>query len=136
MATRFIYTGKDYVNLDTVQVAKSKDDGRHQIVVGGKVIDDHNLEFLTTLVSVIPVQGEWECLLRAETPDSFTCEPVIAWGVTVLGKVVPITPGEPGGVEGECGLRMMGRPRVYSPNNMGGYADDKEWLKLISEHDE
>lgn len=131
MANRFIYTGKRYVNLDTVQAAQTKQNGRHQIVVDGNVIDDNNVDFGRTIVSVVAVQGEWECL-RAEALEFILSEPVIAWGVTVLGEVVPITPGELGGVEGDFGLRKLGSPRVYSPQSIGGFANDKEWLAVTS----
>jgi hypothetical protein len=133
VATRFIYTGRDYVNLDTVQVAKSKDDGRHQLVGGGKMIDDNSVDFLKTIVSVVAVQGEWECLARGEGLEPAISDPVIAWGVTVLGEVIPITPAEPSGVQGEFALRKAGSPRVYA-SSMGGYDNETEWLTTTLPH--
>ena len=133
MAT-FIYTPKGYLNLSKVAEARFRNDERFLIVVDGAVMDDNHVGFPRTITSIIPTQGEWECLYPFDEEDkskSILSEPVLAWGLTVLGEIVPITPSARDGVFESFGLRKAGDTRIYE-RSVGGYDDITEWLKLRS----
>lgn len=60
--------------------------------------------------------------------DEVLIEPVLAWGLTLLGTLIPITPSAMDGVtELHYGLRKVGSARVYSSSNIGGWASMDEW---------
>ncbi len=127
----FIHTPKGYINLDRVDAVIISEKGRREIVVSGEVVDRDCISFEQTLVAFLPVQGDWECLVTCREDDgstSLSVEPVIAWGVTVVGALRPITASEPGGVDGDCGLRREGEKRVYDSYSIGGHEDLPDWL--------
>jgi hypothetical protein len=130
----FIYTPRGYVNLDRVEMAPHKKNGKHGIVVDGEEIDDNNIGFLNVLVSVVPVQGDWECLTSIEEEDgsrSVLADPVLAWGLDTMGILRPITASEKAGVEGDYALRKHGENRVYGWGNIGGFSTAEEWLSQL-----
>lgn len=51
--------------------------------------------------------------------------------LNALGKLVPITPGELGGVDGDFGLRKVGSSRVYSSFSIGGFPARANGLLLL-----
>jgi hypothetical protein len=130
----FIYTQKGYVNLNRVEIAQHTKTTDHKIIVDGEVVDERN-DFGTTIISMSPVQGEWECLLPCEEEDGTEqaiSSPVIAWGLTVLGFAVPITPSDMGGVDGAHALRKTGDTRVFDQLGQE-YKDAADWIASRSE---
>jgi hypothetical protein len=129
MTSTFIYTPNGYVNLDAVSEARFGDGKRYQIFVGDRVVDGENPDFGNTVVSIAPVNGEWDCIVKCTEDDgseSALALPVLAWGLTALGRLVPITPGNASGVEGSYALRKVGEGRVYYEMNTYETAD--AWL--------
>src|SRR5258708_4626725 len=127
MTERFVYVGGGYVNLRNIDQAKINKGGRYTLISDDKIVDDNNVDFLRTIVSVVAPQGDWECLSTISEEDgskSVYAEPVLAWGLTVTGTLLPITTGERSGVEGDFGLRKMGDPRVYAGTT---YSDMDSW---------
>jgi hypothetical protein len=132
----FIYTPKGYVNLDRVELAPHTKTGRNQIIVDGKTIDDNSVDFGKMIISVSPVSGDWECISPCEEDDgsySLISEPILAWGLTALGSLVPITPSATDGEQGTYVLRKSGDKRVWDGSSMGGYDDADIWLKKYME---
>jgi len=129
--TSFIYTPKGYVNLTLVQSAEfTKQHDRHKIVVADTVVDDNNAAFGNTITAVAPISGEWECLHISTNdngdPAEIVSDPVIAWGLTPLGYVTPITPCDVGGVFDQYGLRKAGDAAIYV--NDVRYTNAEAWL--------
>lgn len=132
----FIHTPRGLVNLNRIEMAEAKKNGRHSIIVDGVEIDDNHPTFSDTIVSVIPVQGEWECLSPCEgeegRADTVSVDPVIGWGLNCRGTLRPITATEMDGVEGNYALRRRGETRVYGYGLLGGYASPEEWLASLN----
>lgn len=86
--------------------------------------------------TLIAVVGEWEALIPytddASKMAAYTADPVIAWGLTRRGEVVPVTASDLDGVRGPFGLRRHREPRVYSAAVLGGYDNADQWL--VAEH--
>ena len=129
----FVYTPNGYFPLSDVELVKIKKDGKRELWVGGKVVDDDSSPE-NVLTSIIPVQGDWECLAIGEGEDGKTeiiSEPVLAWGLTAFGRVLPVTASENSGVDGHYGLRRAGEEAVYG-GSMGGYVSSKDWIEANS----
>lgn len=128
----FVYTQGRFRNLSTITKMERKDDGSERLFVGDEIVDGNHQEFLSTIEAIVPVQGDWECLTKAPNKDGDTIilsVPVLAWGQTVYGTLVPITATEPGGVDGPYALRRGGNSAVYSAEDLAPYKDENEWLK-------
>jgi len=125
--TRFVATSRGYANLGDIDLVRTRRRNRYQFVVDGSVIDKNVPQFGGELTKIIPVTGEWECLIKTTVPTEAQIEPVIAWGFTVLGAVVPVTPSKLNGVEGKFALRRKGEETVYGAAKT--YASGEEWLK-------
>lgn len=134
MSSTFIYTRRGYVNLSKIDRADFNKDGTHTLMVGDEVIDERHHDFGNYIVSLASCAEAVECLTICGSDDEhpeeeILVEPVLAWGLTTIGAVVPITPssmeGEP---DKQYALRKVGSARVYTNNNIGGWSDEKEWL--------
>lgn len=128
----FIYTPKGYVNLDKVEVARHVKSSpiHYKISVDDETMDTNHPMFGTTIISIIPIIGEWEYLSPCEEENgSYTAysEPVIAWGLTAVGSVVPVTPTTPEGPQGIYALRKSGDSRVWESE--AEYENAKQWLE-------
>lgn len=135
MAGPFVYVGDKYVALDSIRQAVRAEDGRLVLSSAEGVIDRENTEFESLLLGLVPAQGEWECITPFVEDDgdlSPVVEPVLAFGLSVFGNLVPVTPGAPGGVLGDYVLRRPGRLTVYGA---GGTFDGgvDEWLDSLTE---
>lgn len=132
----FIYTPKGYVNLNQVEMAEHTKGTEYKIIIDGNVIDDKN-DFGNTIISMVPVQGDWECLLPVENEDGAVeaeSFPVIAWGLTVLGFSIPVTPFDMGGAEGAYALRKkLDDHRIFDQFGQE-YRDVDEWVESLTEH--
>jgi hypothetical protein len=129
---RFIYTDRGFVNLDRIERAIPKNDGRYEIVVDGKTVTARDTEFERKIVSIVAVaEGQWECLTRLlddGDPPAILSEPILAWGLTALGDTVPITAVDTdGGAAGTFALRKIGDARVFVPGH-GTYDNAEDWL--------
>lgn len=127
--TRFISTSRGYANLNDIELVKLRRRNKYQFVVGGSIIDKNVPQFGNELTKIIPVNGDWECLTEigdARHERHLRVEPVVAWGFTVLGAVVPVTPGSMKGVEGKFALRQRGQAEIYSADQT--YASQEDWL--------
>jgi hypothetical protein len=129
---RFVHTPRGYVNLNGVTDARSKGNGRFELYAGDKLVDADHPDFPELVISALPVSGEWECLSTCSEDngsESVLSEPVLAWGLTVTGDLIPIVPSETSGVTSDFALRRMGTSRVYEP---GGdiYDDEAAWLQI------
>lgn len=129
--TSFIYTPKGYINLARVQMAQFTGTGKNKIIVDNEVVDENHHDFGSTIISVIPTQGEWESINILHEDDgskSWISEPVIAWGLTALGHLTPITPSEMHGIEGTYALRKTGDTRIYTSSatydSLDGWLED------------
>jgi len=127
----FVYTQGRFRNLSTITEMERKENGSERLFVGDEIVDGNHREFLSTIETIVPVQGDWECLTKAGDKDGNTmilAVPVLAWGQTVYGALVPITATEPGGVDGPYALRRSGNDAVYSAEDLAPYKDEDEWL--------
>ena len=135
MAGPFIYVGGKYVALDSIRQAARSDDGRFVLSTEQGAVDRENTEFESTLLGLVPTQGEWECIIPyAEEDGSLTpvIDPVLAFGLGIFGTLVPVVPGAPGGGLGDYVLRQPGHTTVYG---MGGAFQGgvDEWLDSLSD---
>lgn len=126
----FIYTPTGYRNLSAVQEAQRKPNGRYRLLVNNQIVDEDNVTFGEVIVSVVPSDGTWRCLIKSEKDGALEIleEPVVAWGLTILGTLKPITPSEMGGVEGNYALAKQGTQKVYDTFSIGGYEDRQAWI--------
>jgi hypothetical protein len=128
----FIYTDSGFLSVDRIEPAIHSKDGRYEIIVDGRTFLARDAEFERKIVSIVPVGTErWECLTRLlddGLAPAIWSEPVIAWGLTMLGDTIPITPVDTDGVaEGTFALRKIGEGRVHVPGD-GTYASAEEWF--------
>lgn len=135
MAGPYVYVGDKYVALDTIRQAVRAEDGRLILSSAEGVVDRENTELESTLLALIPPQGEWECLTPLEEDDGDLApviEPVLAFGLSVFGNLVPVTPSAPGGVLGDHVLRRPGQLTVYGTGGVFAGGVD-EWLDSLVE---
>jgi hypothetical protein len=128
--TTFIYTPKGYINLANIEIARHKKGTSHEIVVDERVVDSDHAGFGNTITQMIPVQGNWECLMPCDgesASESVWREPVIAWGLSVLGDTVPITPTRTDWASEEFALQREGDPRVFEFDAI--YPNIGDWLE-------
>ena len=80
---------------------------------------------------IVTPQGEWDCVI-ADSWDgdrlSEMVEPVLVWGLTAEGQLIPITSFYPAGVTDPYALRRAGSGTVYSED--GSYPSAAEWLDM------
>jgi hypothetical protein len=132
---RFVYTSQGWHNLDRVDEALFNGN-RVDLVVDGQVVDRGNPTFLEQLVSATPALTEWECIERGceeDGPEAIVVTPVLAWGFTVIGALVPITATDMHGMHGNYGLREKGTHTVYADGSR--YSDAEAWLKAQNEQE-
>jgi hypothetical protein len=132
---RFVYTPRGYVNLDGITEARFKRTGGFELYAGDTPIDADHPDFPDLVVSVLPVTGDWECLsvcAEEDGSDSLWSEPVLAWGFTVTGHLIPITPSETSGVADGFALRRAGTTRIHEAG-FGEYEDETSWLQAHRE---
>lgn len=138
MSSTFVYTPKGYFNLQTVDRAVFKKDGSYELISKDVVVDDDHRHFDNLITAVVPCSTEMECLILCEgdhehPEDEVAVEPVLAWGLTVSGSLVPMTPSSMEGITDEpYALRKVGHPRVFTHDSIGGWANEKEWLASSS----
>ncbi len=142
MNIRFIRTPKGYVNLATVQRAKPNGDEKTStIVVGDKVIDRRFENFKGTIVAILPTQGQWDCLYaRPDRPEKDMVMPVLAWGLDVTGRLMPVTPVHVTGLrwdwgQGGVAVRKAGNPWVYGYDGYGlevASRNEKAWRARVA----
>lgn len=124
--SNFVCTDNGFVNLDKVEI--SKNSGReYHLVINDEVIGSTK-DFAERIVFAVPVEGSWECLHIEDDNSNLPMEPVIAWGFTVLGNCVPVTPICSEGIHDNYLLRKSGDPRVYEPQN-GAFEKVSAWVR-------
>lgn len=130
----FIYgPNASYLNVNRIEKAERTDSGRYRIIIDGLVADENNAEFESKIVSIIPVSGQWEVLTLVGEDDghsSLSSEPILAWGLTLLGKTVPVTPTQPHGVSEGHAVRKIGSPEVYVENC--AYESLEDWMQSMA----
>jgi len=118
MTHSFVHTEPGvWVNLARVDTLRRLRNGNYEVTVDGRVVDDNCPGPDETIVQIVPNDGGWELLslCDAGTPEmSVYVEPIIAWGLTPFGVVVPVTPMEPAGDHGEVAYRGHGDPRIFT----------------------
>lgn len=133
MAGPFIYVGDRYVALDSIRQAARAKDGQLVLSSEQGIVDRENTEFDSILLDLVSPQGEWECITPIEEADGTlgaVSEPVLAFGLSVFGNLVPVVPGAPGGVLGDYVLRRPGQTIVYGAE--GPFAGGlEEWLDSL-----
>lgn len=135
MSVTFVYTPRGYVRLDTIErAAFVRDSATTQLIAAdGKVIDDGHANFGEVIVSIVACSTEYECLTIVEAdeehPREVCAEPVLAWGLTALGHLVPITPSSREGVKERFALRKVGSEATYCDYSVSGWPDAKAWLE-------
>ena len=135
MAGPFVYVGDKYVALESIRQAVRAEEGRMVLSSAEGVVDRENTEFESLLLGLVPPQGEWECITPFVEEDgdlSPVIEPVLAFGLSVFGNLVPVVPSAPGGVMGEYVLRRPGQTAVHGVGGpFAGGVD--EWLDSLTE---
>jgi hypothetical protein len=131
MTQQFVMIGNSYIRLDEITRFQRNKNGRFQIETESGIIGDEIYDFDDFVVDFIPVQSDWECLFA--DPDSgdtepYWSEPVVAWGRTITGSIVPVTASNTSGVKQEFALRKVGDPRVYIPMH-ANYPDAESWAR-------
>ena len=136
--SKFIHTSQGYINVDRIDRIVSKQEGV-DIIVGGETIEASTSPAESGVVSVIPTQGQWEVLEYIDDAEYFSkygqsyfIEPVIAWGLTLQGSLVPITPLSMDGTTGDFAFRQLNSARVYTPN--AAYDSLDAWLESCKDH--
>lgn len=135
MAGPYIFVGDKYVALDAIHQAVRGADGALVLSAAEGVVDRENTEFESTLLTLVPPQGDWECITPFVEEDgdlSAVVEPVLAFGLSIFGTLVPVVPSAPGGVQSEYVLRRPGQTAVHG---VGGPFDGgvDEWLDSLTE---
>jgi hypothetical protein len=133
MDVKFLRGARGFYRLANVESAQFKKNDCYEIRIAGQIVDEC-LGFPDVIASVIPPQGDWECLTLCaadnDHAEEVLVDPIIAWGVTVSGALRPITPSEPEGVEGDDFVtRKVGAQRVYGSGNIGGWSDMDAWRR-------
>jgi hypothetical protein len=134
-AMRLIFTENGYLNLAFLKLAKPKPNGRLELIGhDDQVLDaDCPRHILNTVTETVRPAGDWEVLnLQPEDdgPTTWYARPVLAWGVTLNGQIVPISSSDMDDVDTCYGrpqaIRKIGDPKVYC----GGaeYPDADAWF--------
>lgn len=129
--TQFVYTTRGYRRLSDIKEVKIADDGKRSLWGEGKEqISEYHNDLDRYIISIIPTSGEWEQVYTLAEDDGMVkvySEPVIAWGLTTFGTVIPVTPTAPEGLPDGSALRKVGRPEIY----VGGmpYENEDSWLR-------
>ncbi len=135
MAGPYIYVGDKYVALDAIRQAVRGADGSLVLSAAEGVVDRENSEFESTLLGIVSPQGEWECITPFVEEDgdlSAVIEPVLAFGLSIFGNLVPVVPSAPGGVASEYVLRRPGQTAVHGVGGPFAGGID-EWLDSLAE---
>lgn len=131
--SQFVYTDKGFVNITEIKAVRPDNKGKQRVFnKQDQEIDGDASDFFARVVSIIPTQGDWECLfqvLGGEGDGEICAEPVIAWGLTPLGRTVPVTPTTPDGIFSDFALRKAGDQAVYADETIFQDADD--WLRYL-----
>lgn len=119
----FVNTDDGLVNLDQVERIYEGDNHNPSMVnlVGGRAVALAPYVSLDKQITqVIPAGDAWELLRRDSTDrNEFWVDPVIAWGVTIRGFLVPITAYSPSGEHDETvALRDVRTGHVYRDGEM------------------
>lgn len=129
--TQFIHTERGYRRLSEVKSCSIDNDGDHTLLNDDDYkISDHGEILLGHIVSIIPPTGEWEQVYTCKEDDGVTkvySEPVIAWGLTAVGSVIPVTPTAPKGLPNGAALRKVGRPEIYVGSTT--HTNEEDWLR-------
>lgn len=129
--THFIHTERGYRRLADVKAIKIDNEGNHTLRDDSNdKISEHGEVVLERIVSLIALTGEWEQVYTCTEEDGTTkifTEPVIAWGLTVVGSVIPVTPTAPEGLPNAPALRKVGRPEIYVSSTT--YDTEERWLR-------
>jgi hypothetical protein len=134
---RFMYAGSGEINLDAIESLESLRGGKTRIRLrSGEVVEvDGHIDPWREVVQIIPVQGEWECLIAGFEPGSgewfCVAEPIIAWGFTAKGSVVPVTPMDTGAtLEDGYGVRRVGTKEIHVAETRT-FADENQWRRYL-----
>jgi hypothetical protein len=130
----FTRTARGFLNLDVVGEGIERSGGKFDLLVHGQTLDDKNAYFEKAITSIVASEGAWEVIIPVEPdPDGprYVVEPILAWGLTVAGHLLPITASEPEGVDGQFVVRQHGRARVYGVGNVGGWNDVDHWSSMF-----
>lgn len=135
MGDVFIETGKGYTNLRLIDGAQRKSDGRYELVAGDRIIDHNNPVFGEQVIAITPVSGEWECVTVSDERDgtsSMSRVPVLAWGLNIFGKIVPVTPDEPTGVPAGVlyAVQVRNDSRAFADGTI--FVDIQTWFAYVS----
>jgi hypothetical protein len=129
--TQFIHTEHGYRRLSDVKMDKIDNDGNHVLRDDeNNKISEHGEVLLQRIISIIPPSGEWEQVYTCKEEDGATkvySEPVIAWGLTTVGSIVPVTPTAPEGVPNGAAVRKVGRPEIYVGSTT--HTNEEDWLR-------
>lgn len=128
--TAFIKVNGGFVNADEIRKISSDGDW----VYGKKegVSYEVHGNALETIVEIVPSSGEWEVVLPSvmlDEEDRCWSLPLIGWGRTLEGPLVPITPFHRQGVHGQrWGVRKEGALEVHAAD--GSYDDVNDFLDV------
>ena len=128
----FVYDGRGYIKVDDIERARAVGNGKWRVETKGGTHEIFNFD--SELVSVVPCAEPLECLIPASDEDDvdYYSVPVIAWGMTVLGVLVPVTAFEPDGVGGNYAIRKPGDRQVASCEAL--YDDADQWVAEMKKY--
>lgn len=134
MSRQFIDTPNGYVSLDEISYVHRKKDGRFEIGTVGGILDGNRRHFDRTIVQYLPAPADLECLFfDSDAPDSYFAEPIIAFGQTITGELVPVTLGWMEGIFHDHGRRKVGIPQIFEDDIT--YPNIDDWLRSHSEQE-
>ncbi len=131
---RLIFTENGYLNLAFLKLAKPKPNGRLELIGHDDQILDADCPrgILNTVTSLVQPIEAWEVLMLHGGDDQVAWQghPIVAWGMTMAGQVVPIAANGLGDVDPGDGqpqaIRKIGDPNVYCGDVM--YPDADTWF--------
>ena len=113
MSRQFIRTEHGFVDLEEISYVREKLNGRFEIGTATGILDSDS-DFDQILVQHLPALDGIECLFfDAAAPGSYFTEPVVAFGRTTMGRLVPVTPSFMDGVFQDHAMQKAGSPQVF-----------------------
>lgn len=130
--THFIHTDRGYRRLSDVKKVRIAEDGKRSLLgEDNEKISDYGEIIDGRIISIIQPHGEWEHIYYMEDEDGgrkLFSEPVIAWGLTAIGSVIPVVPTVPEGLPDSPAIRKVGRPEIYVGSSI--YNNEEEWERF------
>lgn len=133
----FIFTKSGQINLGQVDIINEDRTEKFSLQKDRKYLGDSVQDPGEVLQNLIPVSGEWECLIPGKDGNgqwALFSFPIIAWGLMHNGNVTPVTPFHLDGRFSDYGIRKVGSKTIW--NEFAEYPDADAWLEEKSKNKE